>query len=368
MFGSNTFFHNKKGRKNENAVSNLHIEEIIKKLAQYNIIDTFLSKEEIQQWIAELNALEIKNILGLNIDPANIKFDAALLINRDLLNTTDYNQRIEALVSIENADGWYHLFENLLAPEFLHSDKFYPDIETMKRAESAQMPLWIIGDPNFINSPYHDEDFQLLVTSKDTSGKDCDFLVWDAIATVARNPDSIRSPYHKQDLQTIIKYSAPSLQGSHSYPKSRINNLAIHPISLKDKYHLENMEILANHIEIGNFLFAVMTNAEVIERKDYRNIIREMMENKNNISYVFLVCYYAVGEKNAVDAQNMCLHNYFYEITNHYNIDELIQKVDEKMNVVEGECKEIVSNTLEDNNSIKQKKMFLKKQKKKHIN
>ena len=363
MFNNNIFFHNKKTETNKREVLHLHTEAIINKLIKYNIIDTFLSKEELDKWILELNNLEISNLLSLNMEPENIKFNPVLLINRNLLNTIDYNKRIETLVSIKNADGWYHLFDNLLKPEFLYSDKFYQDIATMKRTESAQMALWIIGDPNFINSPYHDEDFALLVTSKDTSGKNCDSLVWDSIATIAKNFDSINSDYHRQDLQTIIKYSGAALQGSHSYPEGSINNLAINQISLKDKYHLENMEILANNTEIGNFLYAVMTNPDIIEKRNYRNIIWEMVENKANISYVFLICYYAVGEKDAVNAQNICLHNYFHEITSTYNIDELLKKVDEKINVIDGKFKEVVTHTLEYNKPTKQKRILLKKQK-----
>ncbi len=361
MFNNNTFFHNKITEVNRNELLNQYTEDIINKLIRYNIFDSFSSKKELDKWILELNCLEVKNIMSLTIEPNNIKFDPVLLINKNLLNTIDYNKRVEALVSIKNADGWYHLFDRMLNLEFLYSDKFYQDIETMKKAKSAQMSLWIIGEPTFINSPYHDEDFELLVTSKDTSGKGCDYLVWDAIATVAENFDSINSDYHKQDLKTIIKYSGACLQGSHTYPEGSINNLAVNSISLKDKYHLENMEILANNTEIGNFLYAVMTNQDAVKRRDYRNIIREMVENKNNISYVFLVCYYAVGEKEATSAQNFCLHNYFYEIKNDYNIDELLKKVDERINVINGEFKEIVTYELECNQPAKIKRKGFKR-------
>ena len=76
------------------------------------------------------------------------------------------------------------------------------------------------------------------------------------------------------------------------------------------------MEILAQNTEIGNFLFAVMTDSEAIKRRDYRAIIREMVENKNNKNYVFLVCYYAVGKELAMDARNFVLGEYFEKIIN----------------------------------------------------
>lgn len=327
-------------------VLNLNHENIINQLKKYRILKTFSSKIEVEKWILKLNSLEIHNILSLNVEPESIKFDTKLLINRNLLNTLDYNERVVALVSIQNAEGYYHLFDNMLNPEFLNSAKFYQDIETLKRAKCAQTSLWIIGNPAFIHSPYHDEDFELLVTAKDNSEEDFDYVVWDTIATVAENVDSIYSGYHKQDLQTIIKYGSKSLQMSYTYPERTIHYLATNPVSLKDNYHLENMEILAQNYEIGNFLYAVMTDAGVIKRRDYRIIIEEMVANKNNMSYVFLVCYYAVGEKRAVEAQNLLEHNYLYEIENSYNIQELLKQVDERIyirgkDVIDGDYKDV---------------------------
>ena len=124
--------------------------QIIEKLNTYNIIKTFPNIEAVRKWNSNLNALQIKNILSLNIDPKLIKFDPELLINSDLLNTFDYLKRVEALVSIKNADGWYHLFDRMLNHDFLNSPKFYQDIEKLKKAQTAQTPLWIIGNKNFI--------------------------------------------------------------------------------------------------------------------------------------------------------------------------------------------------------------------------
>ncbi len=332
-------------------ILNSNVSEIMNQLKKYNILDKFNSKE-LEKWVLKLNRLEMNNLLSLNVEPECIKFSSELLIDRNLLNTLDYNERIAALVSIQNAEGWYHLFDRMLNPEFLNSAKFYQDIETLKRAECAQTPLWIIGDPVFIHSPYHDEDFELLVTAKDKSEKDFDFVVWDTIATIASNRVSIYSEYHRQDLQTIVKYGSKSLQMSHSYPESTIHYLATSPVSLKDRYHLENMEILAQNYEIGNFLYVVMTDSRVIKRKNYRTIIEEMVANKNDICYVFLVCYYAVGEK-AIKAQNRCLHQYFYE-ENYHNLEELLKQVEDQLyirgkNVRDVEYKEVIRYEIECN-------------------
>ena len=311
------------------------IENISKQLEKYELLYIFSSQEEIQKWIIELNDIERENLLNLNIDREKIKFSTTLLLNKELLNTRDYNQRVQILTSIKNAEGYYHLFTNLLKPEFLQSQKFYQDIETLKKAPNAQASLRIIGESSFIHSPYHDEDFELLVTSKDTSNKNCDFLVWDAIADIASSQDSINSSYHKQDIQTIIKYSANSLQSLYSYPKSSINSLAVNPVSLKDIYHLENMKILAQNKEIGNFLYAVMTNSSAIARRDYRTIIREMVEYKDKPRYVFLLCLYAVGEQAAKEAQNILIGDYYKEIVEKNDINELLKKVNEKLNTID---------------------------------
>lgn len=327
----------------------LSTQDIKNQLLKYNIIDSFLSEEEISRWISRLTKLQIKNILSLDLKPENIKFDSKLLIDNNLLNTKDYLKRINALVSINNADGWYHLFDRMLRPEFLNSSKFYQDIETLKQAECAQIPLWIIGESTFINSPYHDEDFELLVTSKDINDKKKDYVVWDAIATVSKNEESIRSCYHRKDLQTIVRYGSKSLQMSCTYPEGSINNLAVNPISLNYSRHLDDMEILAQNPEIGNFLYAVMTDKNTIRKNNYRRIIREMIDNKENKYYVFMVCYYAIGEKKAIDAQNICVENYFNEIRRLYNIEDLLKKIDERINVIDGDYEEIFTYGIECN-------------------
>lgn len=269
-----------------------------------------------------------------------IKFDSELLIDNNLLNTSDYLNRVSAFVSINNAEGWYHLFSYLVKPDFLNSDKFYQDIEKLKKAKCIQTPLWIIGESAFINSPYHDEDFELLVTATD-SCKKFDYVVWEAIANIAESEDSIRSEYHRQDLQTIVKYGSKALQMYHSYPESCINYLAINKVSLNDIYHLENMDILAQNRDIGNFLYAVMTDESAIEKSNYRRIIREMIDNKENKAYVFLVCCYAVGEQKSKTAQNILLKDYYYEISNLYNISELLKKVEERINVIDGDFQDV---------------------------
>lgn len=310
----------------------LNTQDIVDKIIIYDLLGEFSSTKEMLKWISKLNKLQIKNILSLNIDKKKIKFDTKLLIDGNLLNTEDYLNRVNAIVSIDNAKGWEHLFKYLVTPKFLKSEKFYKDIETLKEADCAQKPLWIIGEPDFINSPYHDEDFELLVTAKDNSDKKNDSIVQEAIATIAECDDSIKSGYHKVDLNTVMKYGSKALQLTHSYPESGINILATNPVSLKSKYHLEDMKILAENQEIGNFLYAVMTDSRVVKRKNYRKIVKEMVDNKNNKEYVFLICYYAIGEYKTKFVQSFN-EFYVFNLSRHReDLPDVLKSIDKKIN------------------------------------
>ena len=306
----------------------LNTQNIVDKIIIYDLLGEFSSTKEILKWISKLNKLQIKNILSLNIDRKKIKFDTKLLIDENLLNTDDYLNRVNAIVSIDNAEGYEHLFENLVKPEFLKSEKFYKDIETLKRADCAQKPLWIIGKPDFINSPYHDEDFELLVTAKDNSDEKLDFVVQEAIATIAECSASIKSGYHKDDLNLVVEYGSKASDSTSSYPESGINFLATNPVSLKSKYHLEDMKILAENQEIGNFLYAVMTDSKTVESTNYRKIIKEMVDNKDDKEYVSLICYYALGE------DKTRLVEFFNYRLNYYKNDlpRVFKNIDKKIN------------------------------------
>lgn len=321
--------------------------QILEILNKYNLMRCFENENDIDTWISKLNQLQVNNLLNLKIEPSLIKFDTELLIDKNLLNVTDYEDRVAALVSIENADGWYHLFDAMLNPDFLNSPKFYQDIETLKRAECAQTPLWIIGEKTFIDSPYHDEDFELLVTAKNDSNRELDFILWQVIATIAGNADSIKSKYHRDDLKRIMKYGSEALQMPYTYPESSMSNLAVNAVSLNDPYHTENMEILANNIDIGNYLYPIMTDKKTIKKPYYRRIIREMIEHKDNIPYVFMLCCYAEGLEKAGLSKRLNEAFLEHRIAENYDLNEILNKIDEKLNIVDGTYRDITRYELE---------------------
>lgn len=180
----------------------------------------------------------------------------------------------------------------------------------LSKAETARYGLWILGKDTFINSPYHDEDLKLLVETRDTNKENpLNFIVSDAIATVASNIDSIKSPYHQTDIRLIANSGSTCLQMSHSYPEHSLNNLAVNKVSLKDKYHYENMLILATNPIASKFLYIIMTNPNFIKGKNYRKEIEALVNAKSKTTAKALY-YYIVNPNNLSDTE--FLSNYSY--------------------------------------------------------
>lgn len=333
--------------------------KIKNQIDKYEINYFFKNNNEFEEWISSLSELQINNFLNLNINFCDITFDTALLINKDLLSTDDYINRVSAIASIRNAIGCYHLFENLVDPVFLNSKNFYQDIEVLKKAGSARPILWIINKPCFINSPYHSEDLNILV-SHTSKNENKDRNLSSTISKIAENYDSIISPYHQQDIQTVIKYGATHLQYPCTFPKSTITYLATNSNSLNSPTHLEDMILLAENMEIGSFLYAVMTNKNAIDNPSYKEIIKEMIEHKKNIKYVILLCCYTIGLEETKKARTTNSYTAFYEISTIDNINDIFKQVNQKLNSKDKNIKMFIENKSENNsNKIKQKKLFI---------
>lgn len=315
--------------------------ELEKQLIKYGIKETFDNEESFYKWCEPLNTLEINNLMSLDIDPVEIPFPKYLLINKELLNTSDYNKKVHALSQVKNAEGWYHLYPNIFNVEFLESENFYKDIEMMSRAKTAQYCLWVLGKSEFIYSPYHEEDLRLIVETSDIDGLtekgyDLSFVVWDVLATTAMNIDSIKSPYHEQDMKMLANAGSSKLQTSHSYPEKTITHLANNTLSLKSENHLQNMELLLNNIDIGAFLYAVMTDSDFVNSKYYYRLINEMIEYHDNINCVILLCIYAIG----IEKTHLCIfgHNReFNNLANRNDLSNLLENVKYKLDIIDSE-------------------------------
>ncbi len=334
-------------------------EEVLKQIRKYGINKTFENVDLFNYWFNQLDYIEKQNIMSLDIEPKKIPFLKEYLINEELLNTLDYNKKVKALATVKNAEGWYHLYPNILTKEFLDSANFYKDIYMMSKAETAQYCLWILGDSNFIKSPYHDEDLRLIVETKDVDGPteygyDLSFVVWDSLATTAVNIDSIKSRYHEEDMIMIANTGSSKLQTVHSYPRSTISYLANNKESLNSDNHISNMHLLVDNDNIGNYLYSVMTNKKFINNAHYYSLIHEMIEHQNNLNYVILLCIYAVD----IQETEKCNINFFQHIFR-ADLNELLKEVEFKLDMIDGECKDIETNPK--NNLFLRVKQLLKK-------
>lgn len=273
------------------------LKQIIEQIKKYELTESFSDVEEFKKWASKLNSTQVNNFLSLDIDLEEVRDLRYLLINCDLLSCQDYKKKVVAISTLKNGDGCWHLFDAICKPNFLKSKNFYKDIEMLSKADTARYGLWILGEDTFINSPYHDEDLKLLVETHDTREEDpLDFVVSDAIATVAGNIDSIKSPHHRADMKLIATAGSDCLQMGHSYPEHSLNNLAVNKVSLADKYHLENMQILATNPIASEFLYIIMTDPNFVKGKNYRNEVEALVNAKSKTTARALY-YYIVNPK-----------------------------------------------------------------------
>jgi len=296
------------------------LKQIITQIRKYELIEEFEDKEEFQNWVSKLNSTQINNFLSLDIPLEEVKNINHLLINENLLNCQDYKQKIKALSTLKNADGWWHLFK--CTPNFLNSKNFYKDIDMLSKADTAKHGLQILDEDAFINSPYHEEDLKLLVESHDTKEEEpLDYIVSEAIASVASNIDSIKSPYHQEDMKLIATSGSDCLQSIHSYPEDSLNILAINKVSLSDKYHLENMKILATNPIASRFLYEIMTDPYLIKGKNYRQEIEALVNAKSKITARALY-YYIVNPDEKFGSEHDYYHDCGYDLHAAYISDK----------------------------------------------
>lgn len=289
------------------------LKNIINKIKKYSLTDAFKTSKDFDNWLSKLNKKQIKNFLSLNIEPDDIKFPKKLLIDHNLLNCDDYLNRVKVMMNLKNGEGSWHLFDRLCSKNFLNSPKYYEDINLISKADTARYALWIINDDNFINSKYHEEDLNLIVNAKDNledEERKSDWLVAEALASVAGNIDSINSPYHRQDMDLIYKSSSKCLQMSHTYPERGLNKLAINKVSLNDKYHLENMLILSKNPTSKQFLYNLMTNQDIINGKYYREEIEILATAKSHLTAIAMYYYITNPPRNKVNAFSSELYNF----------------------------------------------------------
>ena len=258
--------------------------KLIEQIKKYDLINNFKSPEDFDKWLSSLNNKQINNFNSLTIEPSLILFPKHLLINEDLLECDNYLKRIEVMLKLKNGVE----NDSICNKEFLNSKHYYKDMELLSKVPTIRYALRALNDSAFINSPYHDEDLNLIIKASNHPKEKEDYfhdsIVSQALVEVARNTASINSPYHQEDMKLISNCESEVLQSVHSYPYDSVNTLAIDEVSLKDKYHLENMQILAQNPISIRYLYKLMTNEEIINGKYYREEINAMVNAKSKIT------------------------------------------------------------------------------------
>lgn len=295
-------------------MNNEILKQIIEQVKRYKLSSSFVDTLEFQKWILKLNSTQIENFLSLDIELEQVKDIRHLLINNDLLNCKDYKQKVATIATLKNGEGCWNLYQNICSPNFLKSKNFYKDIEMLSKADTARYGLWILNEEAFINSPYHDEDLKLVVETHDTNTeKPLDYIVSDALATVASDINSIKSSYHQADMKLIAKVGSNCLQGRNIYPEQSVNNLAVNKVSLADKYHLENMKILANNPLAREFLYIIMTDSKIVNGKYYRKEVEALLNAKSKLTARALY-YYIVNPDRKFYSDSNFRDDYGYDM------------------------------------------------------
>lgn len=322
------------------------LKKIVEKIKEYDLSDTFSSKEELDEWLQGLNQRQINNFINLSIDPSIIDLPLGMLTNENLLNCEDYEKRLRALNEVKNGEGCWHLFGRFCSVHFLRSKTFYEDLKLIATAETARYVLWVIGEEVFANSPYRDEDLKLIVNAKDSSEEGMNWLVAEALASVAGSKESIQSKYHRHDMKLISTCGSDVLQMTGAFPEHGVNKLATNEVSLKDPYHKENMEIISSNPEAAVFLYKIMTDPVAIRRKTYRSEVAAIAEAKTEIKAMAIYNFIEnIKFKYDFDFSNMYDYGLFslnaYELgknkticgtkhPNFLNCIDILKKVDDK--------------------------------------
>ena len=120
------------------------LKSIIEQIKKYNLSSAFSSPEDLDRWLESLNNRQINNIITLDINPDELTVPKTTIVNENLLNCTDYKNRLRALSKVQNCEGYYHLFNRFCSIYFLRKPSFYEDLEEISKAETSRYALWVI--------------------------------------------------------------------------------------------------------------------------------------------------------------------------------------------------------------------------------
>lgn len=312
------------------------MKKILKQLKRYSIVETFDSVEEFNNWLNHLTVKQINSLNGLSIDSSEILFPKKILINKDLLNCDDYNNRIKALSKIKIRDGFWYFFKNLCNPHFLNRSSFYSDVDTLSKSDNdygVKSVMWAIEHDDFLNSKYYEEDFQRILESKNND---------NYLSHVAVCKDSINSPYHQKDMELIEKVNQDCFSVYGCVGVEGLDALATNKVSLKDKYHLENMKIISEHPQYKDYLYKIMTDNYYIKGKYYRDEVNALVNAKSDVKALAIYAYITNYQKD---------YDYEYydllsslKLEYEFNYSNLIFELNRKKSIIGRKTKNYLSN------------------------
>ena len=292
------------------------LDKLLEQIKKYKLDSFFKSENEFIEWVESLSVKQIKNFNNIDVEPCGEI--ACAFLDSYLLNCEDYNEKINTILKLKNVFGIKDYVNHLVSPAFLASEKFTDEIN--KLSESYKVIqcgiysiLRIIDNVDFINSPYHDEDFNLILNLMDENNK-YDGYRADVLADVASNKDSINSKYHREDMKVLASCNFRCLKHrSCSMPQVGLNDLATNPDSLNDLYHLSNMRLLSLNPITFDCLAKIMINPEVINGKYYREEVTALLNAGSKIKAIAMY-YYIVNPKRKYLNHDVSLMKEFKEV------------------------------------------------------
>ena len=209
----------------------IQLKDVINQLEKYNLIRHFNTKEELNKWLIGLTPKQINNFLRLNINPQNIAESGIgkILIYKNILSCEEYPEIIKAIIELKRKN---------------------PHIKFSRY---------------YTYNPHLYDDLKCLLNLNSISDKDG---ILFSLMILLENKEFINSPYHHQDLELIIREI-----NNQSKAAELLMELASDYCSLKDTYHLANMQILSENPVSVDFLFNLMTIKTIINGQYYQNEI-----------------------------------------------------------------------------------------------
>jgi hypothetical protein len=220
---------------------NLSIDDfrkIVSQIKKYKLDSCFKSEEEFEIWLEGLSSKHIENFNSIDVDFCGEI--ARAFLDYNLLDCDDYREKINEILKLKNVLGIGSYVSHLVSKAFLASRRFTTEINELSMAyKRIQRGIYhileIIDNVDFIDSPYHDEDFNtILQVMMDKDGENRAVV----LADVACNKNSINSGVHCFNMMMLKNCDSRCLRYKNSkVPQIGLNDLVTNPNSLSKPFY-----------------------------------------------------------------------------------------------------------------------------------